>query len=107
MRTQRAQRRDGLAPAPRHRVFDLFGIGDKRRAGLFLFGLAFFPPSLAAIGAAIAYQLAPGPWVCALGLGAGAALGCAFVRDFLDWRMRGATGIAGALFLGFYAYAFF
>ncbi len=62
-------------------------------ASLLLFGLAFFPPSLAAVGAAVAYELWGGLPSAGLGALLGGGVGLLGVRDFLRWRLRPVTAV--------------
>jgi hypothetical protein len=80
----------------------LAGTGGRRTGGIFAIALAFFPPALALVAAAVGYELAGSLWGAAAGLPAGALAGLLFVRDFLRWR----ASLAGALALGGLSIAF-
>ncbi len=66
---------------------------------LLFFALAFFPPSLAAVGAAVGYELWPSLAVAGIAALLGGGVGLLAVRDFLRWRLRPVTAVT-ALVLG-------
>ena len=75
-------------------------------AWLLFFSLAFFPPSFAAIGAALVYELTGQLWSTAIGIVYGAGTGVLLVRDFLHWRLRWITAVVGGAFAAVFAVAF-
>jgi hypothetical protein len=84
----------------------LFGAVEPRKAWLFFFALAFFPPSLALVGAAMAYELTGALWSTAVGVVYGAGMGVLWVRDFLRWRPGVLTVALTAVFAAGFLWAY-
>ena len=97
-----------MAPEPEDPtpVLGLFGAIPPGRLWILLVALAFFPPSLAAIGAAIAYELMGVLWSTAVGVVYGAGLGILLARDFLNWKLRWVTIGVTLVYAGLFAVAY-
>ncbi|MDJ0848852.1 MAG: hypothetical protein QNK04_10780 [Myxococcota bacterium] len=103
---------DDQDPKPRpgedERPLPLHALGSAHPAGasLLFFALAFFPPALAAVGAAVAYEL----WGSLAGSGIGALLGGGVgllaVRDFMRWRLRPVTAVTVLILCGLFTIAY-
>jgi hypothetical protein len=106
---------DSQKPRSRHRpdsedrgpfhlkALRFFGPIEPRAGAFFLVWLAFLPVALAAVGAAVAYQLTGSLWSTPLGLLAGLVVAGVFVRDFIRWRVSVFSIIAWGIFITLFA----
>ena len=68
--------------------------------------LAFFPPAIGLVGAAVAYELSGSLAQALTGLLLGAGTGYLWARDFVRWRLHPLTALLTLGLFGLFAWAY-
>jgi len=91
----------------KHRVLQRLGTAEPAKGSVGAGLLAFFPPALALVGVAIAYELSASLWGAAVGLFLGGATGFLWVRDCLRRRLHPITFALSVVLLTLFAWVYF